>query len=313
MPNHQNKNGETSHQPVLAKEVLNCLQPRAGGSYLDLTAGYGGHAGLVAEKTGSAERFVLVDRDEQAIAVLRDKFSAARIIHSDFTSACRKLVDEGRLFDMILADLGVSSPHFDNASRGFSFASSGPLDMRMDQSQGMSAADLVNTASETELTRVLKGYGEEPKARAVARHIVAERPISTTDELALIVRKAYGPWAARSRTNPATRTFQALRIAVNDELNQLEASLPLMEHLLAPGGRLAIISFHSLEDRLVKQYFAENAGDRYDSNLRLLTKRPITAGETEISLNPRARSAKLRAAVKINTRRKDEELECRLR
>lgn len=313
MPNHQNKNGETSHQPVLAEEALDCLQPRAGESYLDLTAGYGGHAGLVAEKTGSAERFVLVDRDEQAIAVLRERIAAARIIHSDYYRACRELASEGQLFNMILADLGVSSPHLDNASRGFSFASSGPLDMRMDQSQGISAADLVNTFSEAELSRILKDYGEEPKARAIARRIIESRPLKTTDELALVVARAYGPWARRSRTNPATRTFQALRIAVNDELNQLEASLPLMEHLLAPGGRLAIISFHSLEDRIVKRYFTENAGDRYDSHLRLLTERPITAGQAEISLNPRARSAKLRAAVKINTHRKDEELECRLR
>lgn len=300
MPNdHQNKNGELVHRPVLAQEVLDCLKPEADESYLDLTAGYGGHAGLIIAETGAAEKAVLVDRDEMAIASLEGRFENVRIIHSDFLTACKQLAAEGKRFDLVLADLGVSSPHLDIAERGFSFAHPGPLDMRMDQSRGMSAAELIDSASEDELVRILKEYGEEPKARLIARSIIENRPISDTNQLASVVSQAYGSWAKRSRVHPATRTFQALRIAVNDELAQLAASLPLMCEMLAPGGRLAIISFHSLEDRLVKRYLAENTGDRYDTQLRLITKRPITAGKDEISFNPRARSARLRAASKI--------------
>jgi 16S rRNA (cytosine1402-N4)-methyltransferase len=173
--------------------------------------------------------------------------------------------------------------------------------MRMDQRQELTADTLVNSASEQDLIRIIRDYGEEPKAKAIARRIIENRPLHDTGTLATLVAKSYGPWARKSRTHPATKTFQALRIAVNDELGQLGASLPLMASLLAPGGRLAIISFHSLEDRLVKQFFAENAGDRYDTELRSLTKKPVTAGKKEISFNPRARSAKLRAASKIKT------------
>lgn len=301
--NHQNKNknGELIHQPVLSNEVLECLQPQAGESYLDLTAGYGGHAALIIERTAAPEKATLVDRDGLAIKALKGRFDKSEIVQADYLSACSKLVAEGRQFDMILADLGVSSPHLDIASRGFSFTSSGPLDMRMDQSQELTAAELVNQAGEPDLIRIIKQYGEEPKARAIARRIIENRPIEDTVQLAALVAKSYGPWARKSRTHPATKTFQALRIAVNDELGQLTASLPLMDRLLAPGGRLAIISFHSLEDRLVKQYFAENAGDRYDAQLRIITKKPVTAGKPEISSNPRARSAKLRAVAKIKT------------
>lgn len=301
MPNdHQNKKGELVHRPVLVQEVLNCLKPEAQESYLDLTAGYGGHARMVVAKTKAADKAVLVDRDKMAIASLEGlQKSGAWIIHKDFLAACRELAAEGKKFDLILADLGVSSPHFDIAERGFSFGRSGPLDMRMDQDQRMTAAELINSAGEDELVRILKQYGEEPRAKQVVRNVIQNRPISDTDELASIVAQAYGAKAKRLRVHPATRTFQALRIAVNDELAQLASSLPLMCELLAPGGRLAIISFHSLEDRLVKRYFADNAGDRYDAQLRLITKRPITAGQDEISFNPRARSAKLRAACKI--------------
>ncbi|HEU5004838.1 MAG TPA: 16S rRNA (cytosine(1402)-N(4))-methyltransferase RsmH [Candidatus Saccharimonadales bacterium] len=298
MPKNQQQNGELIHRPVLVQEVLECLRPRAGESYLDLTAGYGGHAELIIDKTKSPEKAYLVDRDELAISTLKTKFEKAQIIHSDFKRACEDLVEQGKHFSMVLADLGISSPHLDIASRGFSFGNSGPLDMRMDQSQDLTAAELVNTASEQELIRILEEYGEEPKARVIARRITENRPIEDTTALSNVVAKAYGPWAARSRVNPATRTFQALRIAVNDELNQLSDSLSLMARLLAPGGRLAIISFHSLEDRIVKQYFAEHAGDRFDAELKLLTKKPITAADPEIRLNPRARSAKLRAVAK---------------
>jgi 16S rRNA (cytosine1402-N4)-methyltransferase len=197
---------------------------------------------------------------------------------------------------MILADLGVSSPHLNEASRGFSIKADGPLDMRMDQSQTLTAGQVVNTYSAANLEDILKRYGEEPKAKQIASLIVNNRPITTTHQLAAIVAKA---WPGYSKVHPATRTFQALRIAVNDELELLRLSLPIwMDDLLAPGGRIAIISFHSLEDRIVKHAFAEKAGDRYDAALRLLTKKPVTGDEDEIVSNPRARSAKLRAAVK---------------
>lgn len=296
---HQDK--PTNHVPVLLNEVLQYLDPRTGDTYLDLTAGYGGHAAEVLKQTTNPEGAVLVDRDQMAIDKLTQRFEAqkVRLIHGDFLSASRQLQEEGRRFDMIMADLGVSSPHLNIASRGFSFQQTGPLDMRMDQGQSVSAADIVNTYELTELTRILRDYGEEPKAERVAGLIVEHRPLTTTTELAAIVAKA---WPGHSRVHPATRTFQALRIAVNAELEQLNQALPIWLELLAPGGRLAVISFHSLEDRIVKQFLASEAGSRYDAELRLLTKRPVTAAAHETVSNPRSRSAKLRAAVKINTK-----------
>lgn len=287
------------HLPVLVQEVIDCLQPQAGESYLDLTAGYGGHAERVLSATKAPQLATLVDRDAQALRELAGRFGPAEIIHQDFLAACQALVSKGRQFDLILADLGVSSPHLNIGSRGFAIRANGPLDMRMDQSQALSADQLVNSASQEQLAKIIAEYGEEPKARAIAQAIVQNRPISGTEHLAKVVATACGPRARATRIHPATKTFQALRIAVNDELAQLENSLPLMEQLLAPGGRLAIISFHSLEDRIVKRYFADNAGDRYDAELRLLTKKPLTAGPNELVSNPRARSAKLRAAAKI--------------
>jgi 16S rRNA (cytosine1402-N4)-methyltransferase len=288
------------HIPVLLEPVLQYLDPQAGESYLDLTAGYGGHAAAVLARTDNPTHTVLVDRDASAIGALQEKFadSGARIIHMDFLSAGRTLAAEGRRFDMILADLGVSSPHLNETARGFAFASDGPLDMRMDQSQELTAATIVNRYPVAELADILARYGEEPKAKRIARLIAEHRPIATTTELARVVARA---WPGHSKVHPATRTFQAIRIAVNDELAQLAQSLPVWIDLLAPRGRLAVISFHSLEDRLVKQAFAEVTGERYDAQLTLLTKHPVTASETEIVFNPRARSAKLRAAAKINT------------
>lgn len=288
------------HVPVLLSEVLQVLGPKPGESYLDLTAGYGGHAQAILDKTGATDKAVLVDRDSNATNELSKKFgsSGTDIRQQDFLSASKKLAEEGRQFELILADLGVSSPHLNHPERGFALASSGPLDMRMDQSQTLSAATIVNSYSEDQLTDLLVRYGEEPKARAIAHLIVRNRPIATTTELASVVAKA---WPGHSRVHPATRTFQALRIAVNDELTLLEQSLPIWINLLNVGGRLAIISFHSLEDRLVKQALAAQAGNRYDARLQLITKRPLTAGPQELVFNPRARSAKLRAAVKINT------------
>lgn len=286
------------HLPVLLHEVLQYLDPRPGESYLDVTAGYGGHARAVIERTGSAGTAVLVDRDQRAIDILTKQFGGrgTEIIHNDFLSASQELTGEGRGFDLILADLGVSSPHLNEAARGFSIGADGPLDMRMDQTQQLTAADVVNRYSHAQLADILTQYGEEPKAKRIATLIVESRPIATTTELARIASRA---WPGRSKVHPATRTFQAIRIAVNNELGLLEQSLPLWIQLLNPGGRIAVISFHSLEDRFVKQAFSEAGGDRYDATLRLLTKHPITASEDEKVFNPRARSAKLRAAAKI--------------
>jgi 16S rRNA (cytosine1402-N4)-methyltransferase len=299
---HQNKNqNETEHVPVLAEAVLRYLAPKEGESYLDLTAGYGGHAGMVLERTGNPRGAILVDRDKAAIERLRERFSGqVELVQQDFLRASQSLMAAGQKFDLILADLGVSSPHLNEAGRGFSIQRSGPLDMRMDKSQALTAAEIINTYDEERLAGLIRDYGEEPKARKIASLIIGARPLSTTDELAAVVTKA---WPGASRVHPATRTFQALRIAVNGELEQLEQALPIWLELLEPGGRIAIISFHSLEDRLVKQAFAEASAGHYDAELELLTKRPQAATESEIANNPRARSAKLRAAVKINKKK----------
>lgn len=294
---NKNQNNEQKHIAVLQAEVLQYLNPQEGESYLDLTAGYGGHASLILSRTKRPEKAVLVDRDQAAVHALDIQFArqGTTVLQRDFLTASRELVRSGQAFDVILADLGVSSPHLNEASRGFTLLAEGPLDMRMDQTQALTAETIVNTFSETAIADILTRYGEEPKAQHIARLIVANRPFATTKELADVVARA---WPGHSRLHPATRTFQALRIAVNDELGQLEQSLPLWLQLMAPGGRIAVISFHSLEDRLVKRTFAEADGNRYDATIRVLTKRPVTATAKEIVSNPRARSAKLRAAVK---------------
>lgn len=291
-------NDYTKHHPVLLHEVLRILDPKEGDSYLDLTAGYGGHAEKILDRTLKPHNTTLVDRDQNAIKHLGQKFEGRgiQVIRNDFLSASQELKSQGKQFDIILADLGVSSPHLDNASRGFSIKYDAPLDMRMDESQAKTAADVVNNYDEAELTRIIRGYGEEPRAKKIARLIVEHRPITSTHELAKVVASA---WPGHSKVHPATRTFQAIRIEVNDELALLEQSLPIWLDLLAPGGRIAIISFHSLEDRIVKQFLASHSGNRYDAVLKLLTKQPITGGADEIVFNPRARSAKLRGAVKI--------------
>ncbi|MDB5170100.1 MAG: rRNA ((1402)-N(4))-methyltransferase RsmH [Candidatus Saccharibacteria bacterium] len=293
-----NQEPHNVHLPVLLEEVLQVLAPTKGDSYLDVTAGYGGHAAEVLKRTQAPEQSVLIDRDENAITELTERFAGSNVTirRQDFLSAAEQLRSEGRQFDLILADLGVSSPHLNQAERGFAISMSGPLDMRMDQSQDLTAEHIVNTYKKEQLAEILSKYGEEPKANAIAKLIVQNRPHTTTSELAELVGRV---WPGHSRVHPATRTFQALRIAVNDELGLLQRSLPVWMDLLAPGGRLAIISFHSLEDRLVKQFFTEHGGDRYDAALTILTKRPLSASATEAVSNPRARSAKLRAAAKI--------------
>lgn len=301
MKHTQTNQQNQKHYPVLLKEVLHYLDPKEGEKYLDLTAGYGGHASAVLDRTlRKPHNTTLVDRDQNAVDFLTQKFAGTGIdiVHTDFLTASRTLHAEGKIYDLILADLGVSSPHLDDKRRGFSIRAEGPLDMRMDERQSLTAEEIVNNYDEAELRRIIRTYGEEPRATKIARLIVDHRPIRTTTELAEIVARA---WPGHSKVHPATRTFQALRIAVNDELEQIRLALPLWIDLLAPGGRIAVISFHSLEDRLVKQGLMEVAGDRYDAVLRVLTKQPVTAGEEELVFNPRARSAKLRAAVKINT------------
>lgn len=294
---------ESPHTPVLLNDVLKYLQPGKGESYLDLTAGYGGHAAEIIAVTEASQRATLVDRDHEAIAYLEAVFTGqdVQILHNDFLNASQMLVGKNKTFDMILADLGVSSLHLDKSQRGFSFAADAELDMRMDQQQYKTADHVVNTYSADDITRILKVYGEEPKARKMADAIVDARPIQSTSQLAKI---ALNIWPSGSKVHPATRLFQAIRIEVNDELKLLESALPLWFSLLKPGGRIVIISFHSLEDRIVKQAMRETTGDRYDADLRLLTKKPVKANADEIAINPRARSAKLRAAAKIKTSQK---------
>lgn len=298
------------HQPVLSDQVVQILAPKKGDSYLDCTAGYGGHAALVTERVGLDGRIILVDRDAHATQALQERFGdRAEIIHASYQKAANRLQKDGTLVDMILLDLGVSSPQIDNPERGFSFKADAPLDMRMDQSQALTAADVVNHYHGRELERIIREYGEEPKARAVAKAITTARPITTTAQLAKVVRKA----AFRDKDiDWATRTFQAIRIEVNGELTQLEEALPVLAKLLVPGGRLAVISFHSLEDRIVKQFFETESRDcicppkqpictcGHEATLLKLTQKPITADSNETAINPRARSAKLRAAEKIN-------------
>ena len=293
------------HRPVLLDAVLDNLAPQPGERYLDLTAGYGGHASAIMGVARLSEA-VLVDRDKRAIEVLKQlDLPGSKLINSDFLSAAQQLREENKRFDMILVDLGVSSPQLDNPSRGFSFRADGPLDMRMDQGNDslQSAADLINTIDPEELTALIKEYGQEPHARRITAAIVAARPLTGTKQLADVIEQAIPrrPSFGRTPVHPATRTFQAIRIAVNDELKQIEQTLPLLPDLLNEGGRVAIISFHSLEDRMVKQFFKEQSRYAYDSTLELLTKKPIS-GATEDSFHARSRSAKLRVAVKIKTK-----------
>ncbi len=300
------------HQPVLLTETLELLQPQPGQSYLDGTAGYGGHAAQVIDLIGPSGQVVLVDRDSEAITALKQIFGdKSEIIKANYFDAAQELKDRGQQFDMILLDLGVSSPQLDTQERGFSFKSSEPLDMRMDRTQALSAAEVVNSYSQTDLANVIFRYGEEPRSRRIAAAIVSGRPIATSEELANIIRKVV---PSTGGIDPATRSFQAIRIEVNDELGSLSRALPLLVELLNPGGRIAVISFHSLEDRIVKQFFDTESRDcicppkqpictcGHLASIAKLTARPIS-GQID-AFNPRARSAKLRAVVKLKTKTK---------
>ena len=290
---------EELHKPVLLSEVLEVLRPKPGETYMDLTAGYAGHASEILDVTQNYKGAVLVDRDENAIKVLTEKFQGkgTRIVKADFYSAVLQEIECGNAFDMILMDFGVSSPQLDQAERGFSFAKDGPLDMRMDQSQELSAEVIVNHYNERHLAEILEEYGEEKPgfARLIARAIVHGRPWRSTAQLGEALKR-YG---RGGKIHPATRTFQAIRIAVNDELGLIEKTLKLLPKVLKPGGRVAAITFHSLEDRLVKDWLKESSAYGEESELQILTKKPITAGNEELFINPRARSAKLRAASKL--------------
>ena len=251
------------------------------------------------EVTRNYNGAVLNDRDRNAIDFLEAKYHEVKpkLMHDDFYSTALRLVESGISFDMILADFGVSSPQLDRPDRGFSFTKEARLDMRMDESQDLDAWTIVNKWSERKLADIFEKYAEERRGRAelLAREICMNRPVETTTELADLI-KSKSPY---SHTHPATRIFQAIRIVVNDELGIIERTLPLLPKLLNPGGRVAIITFHSLEDRLIKNYFRDESSKGLESTLSIVTKKPIVADNTEIVNNPRARSAKLRVAKRI--------------
>lgn len=283
------------HTPVLLSEVLAGLDPKLSESYLDLTAGYGGHAKEILDVTQNYKDSVLIDRDEFAVEYLRQKFpDALEIKHTDFYSAVLQLFECGKTFDLILADFGVSSPQLDMEERGFSFKNDGPLDMRMDKRQSLTADDIINHYSERELAEIFVKYGEETPGRAkmLAREIVHSRPIKSTKVLADLIKSK----SKYSKTHPATKIFQAIRIVVNDELGEIEKTLPLLPKLLKKDGRLGIITFHSLEDRLVKDFYRDASSLGEESELEIINKKPIVAENPELVINPRARSAKLRLA-----------------
>jgi 16S rRNA (cytosine1402-N4)-methyltransferase len=294
------------HVPVMVAEVVAALAPRPGGRYIDATVGGGGHALAVLQAARPGGRLLGIDADPAALVATADRLAEAGLrehavlCHGSFADLAVIAGETGFInVDGILFDLGVSSYQLDTPERGFSFAADGPLDMRLDPTQGSTAADLVNTLSERELADVIFQYGEEHAARRIARAIVERRrtqPFQRTADLAAVIARVVG--GRRGRIHPATRTFQALRIAVNRELDRLAAALPQAVHLLAPGGRLVVISFHSLEDRIVKQFMraeAEGATPRLVIN----TKKPVVATDDEVATNPRARSAKLRVATRI--------------
>jgi 16S rRNA (cytosine1402-N4)-methyltransferase len=282
-----------SHIPVLSQEVITGLNIQPGGNYLDLTVGGGGHSRLILE-TAEDVKVTCVDQDEDALKAAKENLAEfgdrVKFIHSNFANY--QFIENS--YDGILADLGVSSYHLDHPERGFSFRNTANLDMRMNQQQSLTAGDIINEWDEKELADIFFKYGEERLSRRIARRIIEKRPFDTTTELANAIAYSVPPKYRHGRIHPATRVFQALRIAVNDELKALETLIEKAPNALIPGGRIAIISFHSLEDRPVKH------GLRNSPLLRILTKKPIIATEEEIKQNPRSRSAKLRIAEKKN-------------
>lgn len=308
------------HQSVLYHEIIHALRPAESGRYVDATVGAGGHAWGILNASAPDGQLLGLDLDPQALELARERLQAfgerVTLVQASYTS----LLEQARALGWhsvngIMIDLGVSSMQLDTPQRGFSFQTDGPLDMRFGPSQTLTASDIVNHWSERELADIIWQYGEERLSRRIAQAIIKARPLDTTTKLAEVIsavvarNKAHG----RSRIHPATRTFQALRIAVNEELKAIETVLPQALELLAPGGRLAVISFHSLEDRIVKQYFRRESRDcicppeqpvctcGHKATLVEVNRKPIEAGEEESRSNPRARSARLRVAERLSS------------
>ena len=296
------------HVSVLLKETIDFLRVRPGGTYVDCTLGLAGHAAAVARLLGAQGHLIGFDRDPEALALAKEKLDA---VCAELGAQAPKITLVAQAFssiaghvkpaslDGLLADFGVSSLQIDEARRGFSFQADGPLDMRMDTRSGPTAEQVVNEADERELADLIYEYGEERRSRRIARAIVRGRPVTTTGQLARIAASAAPPMK-QGHIHPATRTFQALRIYVNRELDEIKALLEAAPKLLKPSGRLAVISFHSLEDRIVKDSLREGA---HEGVWEILTRKPVTAGEEETDRNPRSRSAKLRAAERTASSR----------
>lgn len=304
------------HVPVLYDEVLAYLAPRSGGKYIDGTVGAGGHSSGILVASAPDGKLLAFDRDEEALAFAGEKLAQygdrVQFVHASYGRMGEIAPESGfEKVDGILLDLGLSSRQLEDAQRGFSFLREGPLDMRFDRSAGKSAADLVNSLDASALADLFWRYGEERLSRKYARAIVAARPIRTTAELAQIVEREAPGYLRRKRIHPATQIFQALRIAVNDELGELEEGLPAAIRLLRPGGRVAVISFHSLEDRFVKNFLRDLSRDCVcppqqpvctcdaRAEVRVLTRKVVVPGADEVEQNPRSRSARLRVAEKL--------------
>ena len=304
---------DTPHKPVLYHEIIHALQPKRAGHYVDGTLGAGGHASGILEACAPDGRLLGMDVDPQALALARETLAPygerARLIQASYDTLTETLHEVGwKEVDGILLDLGLSSMQLDTPERGFSFQHDAPLDMRFDPNAPTSAADLVNNLPQDDLADLIYRFGEERASRRIAQAIVKARPLQTTGQLAATIETVL---PRRGHAHPATRTFQALRIAVNEELDRVENVLPQAVAALKPGGRLAIISFHSLEDRIVKEYFRKESRDcicpprqpvctcSHKATLKEISRKPIIPGEAEIEANPRARSAKLRIAEKL--------------
>jgi 16S rRNA (cytosine1402-N4)-methyltransferase len=311
---------QAPHVPVLVSDMIAALALVGGETVVDGTFGAGGYTRALL--SAGAGRVIGFDRDPDAIEAGRSLVPDRRLelIQQNFSQMDRVLADRGiGLVDAIALDIGVSSMQLDSAERGFSFQADGPLDMRMSRS-GLTAAEFLNTAEEAEIARVLRDYGEEPRARAIARAIVAARPVERTAELAAIVRRVAG-FRQGQKADPATRTFQAIRIHLNAELDELEEGLQAAERALKPGGRLAVVTFHSLEDRIVKRFLRERSGgtpagsrhrpaivDPSEPTFERVAK-PVAPSERELAVNPRARSARLRSAVRTSAPARKERLQ----
>jgi len=303
------------HLPVLLDEVIAALQPRRGGRFVDCTVGLGGHAAAILEEILPSGRLLGIDADPEAIRISKNRLSrygdAVTLVNDNFINL-EAICERYHIHpvDGILFDLGVSSLQLDTAERGFSFHLDAPLDMRFDPEQGLTASDIVNRFSEQELAKLIERYGEERHSRRIARRIIQNRPIATTAQLAQLVEQAVN--GKRARIHPATRTFMALRIAVNNELQNLELALKQTLNLLRPGGRLTVLSYHSLEDRIVKQFMRYAASSclcppgtivcrcGHVPTLKLISRKVIKPTSLEIESNPRSRSAKLRVAERLN-------------